>query len=204
MAGNKQNQGSGSNQNQNDNGQNGGDGGNGQNSGGGNNGQGNLPNPFAAANNNNNGNDGGNGSAGGGGNGNNAGGGQQQNAADQAKQRREYYAQTGLYQNLDFNQFQKDVMENNAEGVASFMQQMSENAVNVAILSSQKLIRSAVDKAVADASDNATARVRNDMATESMHQQLEFTRNPAIKPVAEQVLNGFIAQGTIRRKPSDS
>ena len=178
-----------SNQNQNANGNNGGGDGNNQNAGGGNNNGSNLPNPFATGNNNNNGNDGNNGN--GGGNNQN----QSPNAADQARQRREYYAQTGLYQNLDFGQFQKDVAEGNAEGMTQFMQQLSENAVNVAILSSQKLIKGAVDKAVSDASDNATARVRNDMAVEMMHQQMEFTRNPAIKPMAEQVLNGFIAQG---------
>ena len=108
---------------------------------------------------------------------------------------KDFFETSGLYKNLDFSKFLTAVNDSNVEDATVFLQTIMQNAVTSALIGAEKLTNAKVAKAIEAATDKATAVTRNDLAIEKMHQRFSFTNDVKVSPVAESVLNGFIAQG---------
>lgn len=129
---------------------------------------------------------------------------QQQQPADRTAQVRDYYRQTGLYNDLDYGKFIDAVREGDAESATEFVNNMLENAVRVSINAANKLVEANVSRAIEDAVDQSTATTRNELALGQLVEEMEFLNDESVRPVAENVLNGFLAQGMSVRAALDA
>lgn len=69
------------------------------------------------------------------------------------------------------------------------------STARVAMAGADRLATAKMTKAMEESVTRATAVTHTNLAVQEMNNRLGFTRDPAIAPVAEQVLNGFLARG---------
>lgn len=110
----------------------------------------------------------------------------------------------GLYDGLSMGDFMTAVEKNDPEAMGAFFEKIMENAALVSITMADKLTASKLEKAQATAVDTATKSTKRQLLMEEMFEKLPFTNEAALKPVAEQALDGFLAQGKSPKEAIDS
>lgn len=146
-----------------------------------------------------NGNQGGNNNGGGNNNNGNNGGGVPNNngggAPDQQKLMRDALKGAGLYENLDLATFKKAIAENDDDALSSFFDQMMTNAASASLKLANQLADSKTAKAVEQATNRASQETTKRLLKDEMYKRYEFLKEPALSPVAENILDKYMEQG---------
>lgn len=101
----------------------------------------------------------------------------------------------GMFEDLDLGGFVAAVREGDAEKASEFFMNSMISTARVAMAGADRLATAKMTKAMEESVTRATAVTHTNLAVQEMNNRLGFTRDPAIAPVAEQVLNGFLARG---------
>jgi len=120
---------------------------------------------------------------------------QQQSSEERQRQVREFMKKSGLYEGIDMEGFMSAVRDGDAEKAGAIFARAMENSVNVATVAAQRLVKQREDVIREELSASTQAEFRNDLAVQQLHEDLPFTAQEAVSPIAEDVLNGFLAQG---------
>lgn len=129
---------------------------------------------------------------------------QAQPISDRAAQLREYYRASGLYNGIDYDRFIEAVRNGDTEAASELLNTMLENSVRVSVNAANRLIEAQAAKAVEDAVTRSTTTTRNELAMQTLLEEMPFLSKPEILPVAETVLDGFLAQGKSMRQALDA
>lgn len=157
-------------------------------------------NPFAKSD-DNGGQDGQNNNGGGGQNNNggqnNGGSGGQNNGggADQTKLMRDALKNAGMYEGLDLATFKRAMTDGDDEALSGFFDQMMTNAASSALKLANQLADSKAAKAIETATNKASTETTKRLLRDEMYKQYEFLKEPALSPVAENILDKYMEQG---------
>lgn len=122
-------------------------------------------------------------------------GGNQPAPVDGNKELMEFFKAQGLFEQLDMQGFLKAVEAGDSAKAAEFMMQNLAATARVAMLGANKIAEAKIAKAVDESTRRASATVATELMTQALHSRLGFTSDPAIAPLAEQVLNQYLANG---------
>lgn len=143
-------------------------------------------NPFAKPSNNSNSDDAAK---------NKTGGENEMTSEQQDRAVQDFMKKNGLYEGIDIQKMMQAASSGDEEVFGAQLARMMENSVRVSTVAAERLTRAQVQAAREQAVNEAQSGTRNELAREQLHKDLPFTAEPALAPVADTVLNGFIAQG---------
>lgn len=155
-------------------------------------------NPFEKPSNNNGSNNDGGNNNNNNNNGNNGGSNQNNNsggAPDQGKLMRDALKNAGLYENLDLSTFKKAITDGDDDALSGFFDQMMTNAASSALKLANQLADAKSAKAVETATNKATTETTKRLLRDEMYKRYEFLKEPALSPVAENILDKYLEQG---------
>lgn len=130
----------------------------------------------------------------------NGNGGQQQqqngNGGQQQQQPNvnDYFKNQGLFANINSKNFVQAMKDGDEEAVQGMLEQMMLDATQVALTSATKVANARIEKAVTQAREEMTSSTQHSLAIEQMHEQLGFTSDETIAPLAEDILKKFLGK----------
>jgi len=108
---------------------------------------------------------------------------------------RGFMKKEGLYEGIDANAMMAAAASGDGEVFGQHLARAMENAVRVSTIAAERLTKAQVATASAAAVNEAQQGTRNEMARTQLNKDLPFTQEPELAPIADTVLNGFLAQG---------
>lgn len=97
--------------------------------------------------------------------------------------------------NIDPQKLSQELQEGNFTGLQSLLRESAQNAYKSAMVDANKIIKNKVEEAVDQAVQKAQGLNKADAAINAMNTRFPFTKDEAIKPVADAVLNQFLKKG---------
>lgn len=120
---------------------------------------------------------------------------QQQQQPDPNSQFQKFCRDNGMFEGLDLQGFMKAVADGDTDKAGEFFMQSMLATARVAMAGADKLATAKMQKAMEETALRANAMTSTQLLTQEMHERLGFTRDPALAPMAEDVLNRFLAKG---------
>jgi hypothetical protein len=105
------------------------------------------------------------------------------------------------FDDIDLDGIQSDIMEGKTDSLKTAFAAMAEKVYKSSLLTNKSVIDNAVKAAVSEAVSKAVGTTSSNAALEMMHQQLPFTSDAAIEPVAKAVLAKSLKDG---KKPAEA
>jgi len=114
---------------------------------------------------------------------------QNQNGQDPSRDRfREHLDTLDFMKNVDMDKLRQDFENGSAENLPTAMKTVAENAYTQALIDSSKVMDQKVEKAVEQAVQKSRNEIGSHQMKEFMEEQLSFTKDPAIGPIARGVM----------------
>lgn len=101
----------------------------------------------------------------------------------------------GMFEKLDLQGFMKAVADGDVDKAGEFFMQSMLSTARVAMAGADRLATAKMSKAMEETALKANAMTSTQLLTQEMHERLGFTKDPAVAPLAEDVLNRFLAKG---------
>lgn len=117
---------------------------------------------------------------------------QNQNADGGADHFAQHVESLDLAGGIDAGKIMQDMQSGNTESFTAALKQVGESAYKASIKDSNKLVQAQVKKAVEDAVGEANGNFNSSMAIRDLNDQLPYTADPALAPVAKGVFTQFL------------
>lgn len=134
-------------------------------------------------------------------NGNNGGGNNNNPAPNNGQARdpnvefKKFCRDSGMFENLDLEGFVEAVGKGDTAKAAEFFMESMLSTARVAMAGADRLATAKMNQAMEATAVRASAMTSTQLLTNEMHERLGFTKDPAMAPLAEDVLNRFLAKG---------
>jgi len=120
---------------------------------------------------------------------------QQQQQDDPNKVFDEHIKKLNLANGVNLDEISNELNQGNTESLNKALGTLASNVYRQAMIDTSKIIDKKVQEGVDKAIKQSTNAVQGNMAVDKMQATLQFTKNPAINPVATAVLSQLIKKG---------
>ena len=120
---------------------------------------------------------------------------QQLSANEVQQQFQQHVASLKLAEGVDTDKIKEGLNAGDVSPLVAAMEGVAGKVYQSAVVASNKLFESKIEKAVAQAVEKSTGKVSADFAVTEMQKAIPFTKKPEISPVAIAVLRQFMNKG---------
>lgn len=114
---------------------------------------------------------------------------------DTNAQMMQFMKDQGLFEGIDMGKFSEAVRNGNADDATAIFTNAMANAVRVAVIGAQRISNTAVQRAIEEATNNATGRTTRELGLRELRTNLPFASAPETAPLVEGIYDQFLDNG---------
>lgn len=114
---------------------------------------------------------------------------------DTNAQMMQFMKDQGLFEGIDMGKFSEAVRNGNADDATAIFTNAMANAVRVAVIGAQRISNTAVQRAIEEATNNATGRTTRELGLRELRTNLPFAVAPETAPLVEGIYDQFLDNG---------
>lgn len=114
---------------------------------------------------------------------------------DTNAQMMQFMKDQGLFEGIDMGKFSEAVRNGNADDATAIFTNAMANAVRVAVIGAQRISNTAVQRAIEEATNNATGRTTRELGLRELRTSLPFATAPETAPLVEGIYDQFLENG---------